>query len=114
MRSMTTSTEDLNAEQSNEWGYYLHWYLDNGWVGANARELAWRDFCKKYPKFTGKTPPSPKPRQSGKRRPLSLSPHPALVTGAADPDRASPGISEAERGGSTSVSDRGTPHRKPN
>jgi hypothetical protein len=30
MGSMTTSTEDPSAEQSNEWAYYWRWYLDNG------------------------------------------------------------------------------------
>ena len=55
---MTATKETLSAEQSKDWKYYVRWYLDNGWVGNEARELAWRDFCKKYPEFQRENPPA--------------------------------------------------------
>jgi hypothetical protein len=41
----------LAPEESEDWRYYLNWYLSNGWVGDEAQRLAWRDLIKKYPKL---------------------------------------------------------------
>ena len=48
---MDSAVAKLPPEQSEDWGYYLNWYLSNGWVGDEAQRLAWRDLIKKYPKL---------------------------------------------------------------
>ena len=36
---MMTLTESFTAEQSSDWDYYNRWYLNNGWVCEEARNL---------------------------------------------------------------------------
>lgn len=55
---MNAEIAKLTTEQSEDWEYYVRWYLSNGWEGDEARELAWRDLSKKYPELSGASRPS--------------------------------------------------------
>jgi hypothetical protein len=43
MNDMNIELGDLTAQEHIDWGYYLKWYNDRGWVGDEARRLAWAD-----------------------------------------------------------------------
>jgi hypothetical protein len=40
--------DNLSAQERIDWEYFLQWYNDNGWVGDEARRLAWGDLQKKH------------------------------------------------------------------
>jgi hypothetical protein len=45
---MQIELDNLTAQERIDWEYFLKWYNDNGWVGDDARRLAWTDLQKKY------------------------------------------------------------------
>jgi len=42
---------ELTAEEKTDWDYFLNWYESNGWTGDDARQNAWTDLRRKYPRL---------------------------------------------------------------
>jgi hypothetical protein len=45
---MQIELDNLTALERIDWEDSLKWYNDNGWVGNEARRLAWGDLQKKH------------------------------------------------------------------
>ena len=45
---MQIELDNLTAQERIDWESFLQWYNDNGWVGDEARRLAWVDLQRKY------------------------------------------------------------------
>ncbi len=45
---MQIEVDNLTAQERIDWEDFLKWYNDNGWVGEEARRLAWTEFQWKY------------------------------------------------------------------
>ena len=41
----------LTRDEKSDWKYYLSWYKENGWSGAEADRNAWKDLQQKYPRL---------------------------------------------------------------
>lgn len=45
---MHIAIDRLTAQEHTDWEYFLKWYEDNGWVGEEARRLAWTDLQRSH------------------------------------------------------------------
>ncbi len=45
---MQIELDNLTAQERIDWEAFVKWHNDNGWVGDEARRLAWADLQKKY------------------------------------------------------------------
>ena len=45
---MQIELDSLTAPERIDREYFLKWFQDNGWVGDEARRLAWADLQKKH------------------------------------------------------------------
>jgi hypothetical protein len=50
---MQIELDNLTPEENLNWEYFLRWYNDNGWVGVEARRLAWADLQGKHQRLKG-------------------------------------------------------------
>jgi len=50
-KHMQIHLNNLTAQEHADWEQFLTWYNQNGWVGDEARRVAWTDLQRKHPRL---------------------------------------------------------------